>query len=93
MNKRDAQKLVRGGQITLGDLRKALGNVAPLSWERSTVNPQFTKEQALDIFRKSIAADARPDGTKMNTSIRDEMIAVNIVRESGFYAILEGRSA
>lgn len=88
MKKSEIRNAVLDGKVTLGMLRQAFTK-APVcpSWARSTVNKGLTKEQAIDILKKAIEADTRPDETVMNGR-RDVLTATNVIREVGFSAML-----
>lgn len=86
MNKHEARNAVSRGTITLGMLRNALKR-ADLGG-RSVVNPGLSKQQAMDILCKAIAADERADATVMNGGARDILTATNVIRECGLTALL-----
>lgn len=90
MNKSEVRDAIYDGRVTVGMLRNALAAVVPKTWERSTVNPAFTKLQSIDILRKAVATDTRADAVLVSENSRDVLLATNVLRECGFSAALAG---
>lgn len=89
MNKTAAKKLVEEGNLTIGELRKAIKDRRGGSG-MSAVNPAFTIDQVLDIYER--AFEGREDGEKIepftyspsrdrNVKTGDALAAQNIVRD------------
>jgi 20S proteasome alpha/beta subunit len=81
VNKQTARRMAESGKVTLGVLRKALRETSSFpSWQMSSVNPQLSRSEALNLLADAIRADTRDDSYVMKTN-RDILIATNVLRE------------
>lgn len=89
MGKHAASAIVESSTLTFGDLKSAIRKAREVNGF-SVVNPQFTLEQACDIYERAIKD--RPDDEVIrpfrrdiyrdrDVRTKDSMIAQNIVRD------------
>lgn len=89
MNKVKAMKMAKENTLTIQELRELIAK-ARGKGGRSRVNPQFAKEDILDIFERALADrldDEVPPGTRYDVfkgrdvATRDQLKIANILRE------------